>query len=70
MYYDIRFFTDSDNTQVVYSYMDIGSKDQMLEGARIKSFQRLELRNVVCQVVISKNGEFICSRTFENGNIL
>ena len=69
--YKISFYSTSYSKKYgVYDYKAIGSLDQIIDGARIKSFQRQELKYREWLVKITLDGKFICTRTIKNGTII
>lgn len=70
IYYTVNFCANSESDYGIVSYHCIGSLDQIIEGARVKSMQNVLLKYQQWIVKISKNGEFVCNRTMKNGEII
>ena len=68
--YKIHFCSTSNSKYGIYNYNAIGSLEQIIEGARIKSLQRQELKYREWLVKITLDGKFICTRTIKNGAII
>ena len=68
--YTVEFCSSSNIDFGIVSYQAVGSLDQIIEGARVKSMQHSNLRYKEWSVQIYQNGEFVCSRTIKNGNII
>ena len=68
--YKISFYSASNSKYGIYDYKAIGSLNQIIDGARIKSFQRQELKYREWLIKITLDGKFICTRTIKNGAII
>ena len=58
--YTVEFCANSESNYGIYSYNAVGSLDQIIEGARVKSMQRLELKYKQWLVRITQDNKFIC----------
>jgi hypothetical protein len=67
--YKVSYYNNDSLDSPVYSFVSMGSFDQILSGAAVKSFQRLELRDQELTVVINQyyTDAFVCTRTVYNG---
>ena len=68
--YKINFCGNDSAAYGICEYKAIGSLDQIIDGARVKSMQQPELKYKQWLIRITLNGEFICSRTVKNGVII
>ena len=68
--YHINFVANNTANHGLYNYHAIGSLDQLIEGARVKSGQVAMLRDKQWIVLFSKDNETIASRTMINGQII
>ena len=68
--HQVDFTANGTATHGLYNYQAIGSLDQLIEGARIKSMQVPMLKYHQWIVLFTKDNEFVASRTMMNGEII
>ena len=68
--YTINFCGNDKAEHGIYSYSAIGSLDQVIEGARIKSMQIPVLKYREWIVRITQGSKFVCCRTIKNAKII
>jgi hypothetical protein len=68
--FEVHFVGNNDAEHGLYNYTAAGSKSQVIEGARIKSFQVPMLKYKQWLVLIKQGDTIVASRVVENGEIL
>ena len=68
--YQVHFVASSEATHGLYNYTAIGSLSQVIEGARIKSFQVPMLKSKEWLVLFTQGRTTMASRTMQHGKII
>lgn len=68
--FEVHFTANDESDYGLYNYTAIGSKQQVIEGARIKSMQIPMLKYKEWLVLIKKDGVIVATRAIKNAQIV
>ena len=68
--YTVHFCSNIESDNGLYSYTAIGSKEQVIEGARIKSMQIPMLKYKEWIVLLKLDGKTVATRTIKEAKII
>ncbi len=68
--YTIEFCANNESDHGLYNYSAVGSLDQVISGALIKSVQIPLLQDKQWLVLIKQNGKIIATRAVKSGSII